>query len=76
MEKRIDDQVAVAFVEANQVAPDRKGAQVLLVGGDNPFRFAGGAGGENNIRAVLAGNQCNALFDLFWGDLQSLFSLG
>ncbi|MDT4849749.1 hypothetical protein FQZ97_838770 [compost metagenome] len=54
VEERVDDQVAVAWLQADDLAPVVEQAQVLAMGTEHALGVAGGAGGEHQVREAVA----------------------
>ena len=57
VEERVDDQVAVALVQADDLGPGGKGPQGLTVGGHRPLGVAGGPRGEDEVGEVAGGDR-------------------
>ncbi|MNQ73226.1 hypothetical protein D3C85_879500 [compost metagenome] len=69
VEERIDDQVAIALAQTDDIAPVPHDSQVLAVAGHHAFGFTSGARGEQHVGQGL---RANALFAGAQGQLRHI----
>ena len=72
MEKRVDDQVAITWLQANHPHIFVEGAHVLAVGAHHPLGLAGGTGGKQQIGQILGANRLCALAGVYLTDCRAL----